>query len=187
MKTISLLCLFSAFVVLASCDRHKDEQEKVVMEWQSVTGSNQVDNAKAVAQGKNGEYLVAGVSYGGYGNNTGDITNSHGGFSDAVITKLDANGNKKWVKAFGGSDVDEAKAIAVTSDGDFIVAGFSGSNDGDVPGKLGFDDFWIMKIDTDGNIKWSKTYGSTSEDQANAVVVTADGGCIVTGFTEGNN
>lgn len=186
MKTNSLLCFF-AFWVLASCGKDKDETISPVTEWQSVTGGTQVDLANAVAQGKNGEYLVAGVTYNNYGSNSGDITNSRGGFSDALITKLDANGNKLWVKAFGGSNVDEAKAIAATPDGDFIVAGFSGSNDGDISNKLGFDDFWIMKIDTDGKIKWSKTYGSTNEDQAHAVVVTPDGGCVVAGFTEGNN
>jgi hypothetical protein len=187
MKTKSLLYLFSASVLMASCGEKDKESPSGVIEWQSATGGSEGDLANAVVQGKNGEYLVVGVAYSYYGKNTGDITGSRGGFSDAIITKIDASGNKQWVKVFGGSSVDEARAVAATPDGDFIVAGFSGSNDGDIPKKLGYDDFWIMKIDTDGKIKWSKTYGSTSEDQAHAVVVTPDGGCVVTGFTEGNN
>lgn len=187
MKTISFWYLFSALVVLNSCGKDKDETTSPFMEWQSVTGGKQSDLPRSIAEGKNGEYIVVGVTYNNYGNNSGDITNIHGGFSDALVTKLDANGNKVWVKAFGGSEVDEAWSVAATPDGNFIVAGFSGSQDGDVPKKMGYDDFWIMKIDTDGKIIWSKTYGSTSEDQAHAVAVTPDGGCVVTGFTEGNN
>jgi hypothetical protein len=191
MKTKSLLYLLSASVLMASCGEKDKGIDPVVIEWQSVTGGYHIDKAAGVAQGKNGEYLVVGSAF---SHNTGDITGSYGSPDsvirklDAVITKLDANGNKQWVKVFGGTDLDEAKAIAVTPDGDFIVAGYTKSNDGDLAkAVVGWSDFWIMKIDTDGKVKWSKSYGSTDIDQANAVVATTDGGCVVTGFTEGNN
>lgn len=181
MKTNTILGLLSAIVLTASCKKDKDPEPGLI-EWQSVTGGYHQDKASAVAQGKDGGYMVVGA---GFSMNTGDITGSRG-VIDAIISKLDANGNKQWVKVYGGSDGDEFNAVAATPDGDYIVAGYSRSKDGDVA-VPNLDDFWILKIDNDGKIKWSKTYGSTDIDQAKSIVVTADGGCVVTGFTEGNN
>ena len=57
--------------------------------------------------------------------------------SDYWIVKLDANGNLVWQKSLGGSSGDYATSIQQTSDGGFIVAGSSNSNDGDVSGNHG--------------------------------------------------
>ncbi|HEX6431325.1 MAG TPA: BACON domain-containing protein, partial [Niastella sp.] len=149
--------------------------------WQKVIGGFYTEKARSAAKTSDGGYLIAGYSY---GNNTGDITGSHG-VEDAVIVKVDANGNKQWVKSYGGSNADEANAIAATSDGNFVVVGYTRSSDGDLSSPRNLDDLWIMKIDGNGTILWSKTYGSSRNDKANAVIVTSDGGLVVAGSTNG--
>src|SRR5690606_10797250 len=62
-----------------------------------------------------------------------------------------------WQKSYGGSDSDAANSIQQTADGGYIAAGSSSSNDGDVTGNNGDDDFWILKLNTTGNIEWQKS------------------------------
>jgi hypothetical protein len=56
----------------------------------------------------------------------------------------------QWQKSLGGSDDDEAYSIQQTTDGGYIVAGRTGSNDFDVTGNHGGNDYWILKIDSAG-------------------------------------
>ena len=78
---------------------------------------------------------------------------------DYWIVKLDANGNIVWQKSLGGS-ADDAYSIQQTTDGGFIVAGFR-SNDGDVSGNHGTNDYWVVKLDANGNIVWQKSLGGS--------------------------
>ena len=57
-----------------------------------------------------------------------------------------------WQKTYGGSGAESAKAIATTPDGGYIVVSWTGSKDGDVSGNHGTNDFWVVKLDRDGNI-----------------------------------
>ena len=124
------------------------------------------DWAYSIQQTSDGGYIVAG-STGVVGENT----------SDLLILKLDPNGNIQWQKTYGGSNTNGAKSIQQTSDGGYIVAGYTAS------GAYGGSDAWVLKLDSDGNIQWQKTYGGTSDDQANSIQQTPDGGYIVGGFT----
>ncbi len=88
-----------------------------------------------------------------------------------------------WQKSFGGSGTDIANSIKKTPDGGFIIAGSTTSNDGDVTGNHGGQDFWVVKIDKNGTIQWQKTYGGSANDVANCIQNTLDGGYIVIGTT----
>jgi hypothetical protein len=65
---------------------------------------------------------------------------------------LDADGNLVWQKALGGLESDVATSVRQTSDGGYVVGGSSSSNNGDVSGNNGDSDYWIVKLDTDGNL-----------------------------------
>lgn len=67
------------------------------------------------------------------------------------------------------------------------MAGYSDSNDGDVSGNHGNHDFWIVKLDENGNIQWQKSLGGTQEDRANSVQQTSDGGFIIAGHSYSHN
>jgi hypothetical protein len=91
---------------------------------------------------------------------------------------LDSSGNVSWQKAFGGPSDDLAFSIDQTSDGGYIVAGFTNSYG------AGIRDFWILKLDPSGSLEWQKTYGGGALDWAFAVQQTVDGGYITAGRTD---
>ena len=94
---------------------------------------------------------------------------------------------KETRNIFGGTQNDSAYSVAKTSDGGYIIAGLSSSNDGDVSGNHGNEDFWVVKFNKTGNIEWSKTFGGTGQDIANSIIETTDGGYAVAGSSSSND
>ncbi|WP_330743897.1 T9SS type A sorting domain-containing protein [Chryseobacterium sp. CP-77] len=148
------------------------------IQWQKTLGGSNVDDAQSIRQTTDGGYIIAGSSNSG----DGDISGNHGNY-DYWIVKLDSNGNMQWQKSLGGNSVDMAQSIQQTSEGGYIVAGSSSSNDGDVSGNHGGGDYWIVKLDINGNIQWQKSLGGSSSEQVNSVQQTFDGGYIIAGTT----
>lgn len=148
------------------------------IQWQKTLGGSNVDDAQSIRQTTDGGYIIAGSSNSG----DGDISGNHGNY-DYWIVKLDSNGNMQWQKSLGGSSMDIAQSIQQTSEGGYIVAGSSSSNDGDVSGNHGGGDYWIVKLDINGNIQWQKSLGGSSSEQVNSVQQTFDGGYIIAGTT----
>src|SRR5690606_7869533 len=112
------------------------------MEWQKSLGGSDYDYVSSVQQTADGGYIVAGKSSA----LDGEVTGGHGGgyyyyddagneywypYSDYWIVKLDASGTIEWQKSLGGSYDDRVSSIQQTSDGGYIVAGTSSSNNGD--------------------------------------------------------
>jgi hypothetical protein len=89
-----------------------------------------------------------------------------------------------WQKCLGGSAWDYAESIQQTTDGGYIVAGRTASNNGNVSGNHGNWDCWVVKLNVAGKIEWQKCLGGSSADYAYSAQETADGGYIVAGSTE---
>ncbi|MDR3271999.1 MAG: hypothetical protein LBT29_00750 [Flavobacteriaceae bacterium] len=121
------------------------------IEWQKCFGGSSGDDVSSVQQTSDGGYIVAGNTE----SNDGDVSDNHGNY-DAWIVKLDASGNLLWQKCLGGSGEDIAFSIQQTSDGGYIAAGYTDSNDGDVSGNHGNRDGWVVKLDASGNLLWQK-------------------------------
>jgi hypothetical protein len=105
---------------------------------------------------------------------------------DGVAPPIEVNFQEElvWVKTYGGSNEDDAIDIVEANDGGYVVLGFTNSNDGDVTGKTTTDkDYWLLKLNQDGEILWNKTYGGSGDDQATGISKTNDGGYIISGFT----
>src|SRR6185436_8116718 len=81
----------------------------------------------------------------------------------------------------------DAFAVQQTTDGGYIVAGNSASNDGNVSGGHGSDDYWVVKLSSEGSIAWQQCYGGSDSDVARYVQQTADGGYVVIGFALSND
>ena len=158
-----------------------DKNKNII--WQKILGGSNGDGMFSVQQTADGGYIVAGYT----NSNDGDVFGNHGG-SDAWIVKLDRNGNIVWQKALGGSNWDEAHSIQQTTDGGYIVAGYTKSNDGDVSGTHWIlTDFWVVKLDKNGKIIWQRTLGGSDYDRAFSVQQTLDGGYIVVGYAGSND
>lgn len=93
-------------------------------------------------------------------------------------------GQLVWVKTFGGSNEDDAIDIVEANDGGYVVLGFTNSIDGDITGKTNPDqDYWLLKLNQNGDKIWDKTYGGSQNDQATGLSKTNDGGYIISGYT----
>lgn len=150
--------------------------------WQKSYGGPAGEEAYSIQQTTDGGYIVAGWS----GSNSGDVSGNHGNI-DSWIIKLDMDGNLEWQKSMGGSLGDYFWSVQQTTDGGFIVAGQTESNDFDVSGNHGDRDYWIVKLDTGGNLVWQECLGGDSVDRAYSVQQIADGGFIVAGYSNSNN
>jgi len=147
------------------------------IEWQKTLGGTLEDWARSIALTSDSGYIMAGYS----SSNNGDVTTNHG-WADYWVVKLSSTGIIQWQKSLGGSQDEQAYSIQQTKDKGYIVAGYSSSNDGDVTGNLG-GDYWVVKLDSVGNIVWQKSLGGTEGDKAWSVEQTTDGGYIIAGQT----
>lgn len=98
---------------------------------------------------------------------SGDKTQSSHGENDFWIVKIDMSGAKQWDASFGGNGDDKLSSIEQTSDGGYLLAGFSNSGiSGDKSQPIvGKDDYWIVKTDVNGVKQWDKTFGGVGTDE----------------------
>lgn len=88
-----------------------------------------------------------------------------------------------WQNITGGSENELVRSIVQTTDGGYISAGYTDSNDGDITENKGGRDVLIIKLTAAGATEWTKTYGGSGSDQARSIIQTTDGGYIFTGTT----
>lgn len=86
------------------------------------------------------------------------------GYSDAVLVKIDTSGSIQWIKNFGGDMAESAVSVVDGIWGGYIFTGFAYSNNGDAGLGNGSSDLWLVKLDTSGNIIWSKRYGGSKRE-----------------------
>jgi hypothetical protein len=136
------------------------------VEWQKTYGGDKSDSASFIQQRDDGGYIVVGH------------TESFGaGWDDIWILMISPAGNIERQKTYGGSKNEEANSFQQTNDGGYIIAGITGSFG------AGDADFWILKLSSDGDIEWQKTYGESEREWASSIQQTIDGGYIVAGWT----
>jgi hypothetical protein len=152
------------------------------IEWQKIYGGSKSEGFSSIQETSTGGFIVAGSTH----SNDGDITENRGTI-DLWVMKIDADGKIEWQKTYGGSYWDVANSIQETSDGGYIVAGYTRSKNGDITENKGDYDVWVLKLDIDGNIEWQKTYGGSGNDIANFIRETSDGGFIVAARTSSND
>jgi len=152
------------------------------IEWQKSFGGTAPEIAKSIVQTPDGGYITAGFSK----SSNGNATMNHGD-NDFWVVKMNATGTLEWQKSLGGSGDDQANSIRTTSDGGYIIVGSTTSTDGDIILNKGYADYWIVKLNAQGNVEWQKTYGGTLQDIATSVRQTTDGGYVVTGSSNSSD
>lgn len=134
------------------------------LSWQKTYGGSNWDVCGSILQTSDGGFIAGGYTL-SFGNGNYDIW----------ITKLSSIGEIQWQKAYGGSSDDRLHSLIQTSDGSYVVGGFTKTfGNGDF-------DFWLFKIDSNGNIDWQETFGGTNSDILQTVRLCSDGGYIIGG------
>jgi hypothetical protein len=152
------------------------------LEWSKYYGGSFTDTPFGVAETEDNSYIIAASS----DSKDFNISNNKGSY-DFWILKIASDGNLIWEKSFGGSEIDEARAISATNDGNFMIVGDTRSSDKDVSNNNGGADLWMLKIASDGNLIWEKTIGSSSFDVARSISKTDDSGFIIAGNSRGSD
>ncbi|WP_412464796.1 T9SS type A sorting domain-containing protein [Flavobacterium mekongense] len=151
------------------------------IQWQKCLGGSRSEVPYEIIQVADGGYVIAGSGV----SNDGDLTLHYGSesFLDLWIIKIDNSGNLIWQKTYGGYSTEYACSVDETPDGGLIVAAILNADyNGTVPITYsGSMDYWVLKLNSLGEIQWNNHYGGENRDQAHSIKATPDGGCIVVG------
>jgi hypothetical protein len=149
-------------------------------QWQRTIGGVGNEKLSSICQTKDGGFLVGGSTY---SEKSGDKTEKGFGNSDCWIIKLDSEGNIGWQKTFGGKFYDDLRSLEQTRDGGYIIGSYSNSplSGNKTDDNIGIGDYWIFKLDRNGEIEWQKVIGGDKDDQLFSLHQTIDGGFIFGG------
>jgi hypothetical protein len=138
--------------------------------WTRAYGGPGMDYGYGVCDAHDGGYLIAGYT-----------TSLGAGDEDVYVLKIDLAGDTVWTRTYGGAEPDEGYSICATSDGNYAVAGRTDSYGS------GFNDLYLLKIDTAGDTVWTRVYGDTLYDWGQSVCETGDGNIGITGAKWGDS
>ena len=131
--------------------------------WTKTFGGGYIDYGRSVQQTADGGYILVGA------------TESFGvSYSDIWLIKTNNSGDTLWTKTFGREYADRGYSVQQTTDGGFIITGYTESF-----GKGG--DIWLIKTDASGDTLWTRMFGGEHMDRGYSVQQTADGGYVITG------
>lgn len=177
---------FSVLVIITSVITNA---QVATINWQNTIGGNAQEGFRTIRQTSDGGSIIAGVSE---SNASGDKTENSQGEDDLWIVKLNSVGGIEWENTLGGNAMEiiqtRGTAIKQTPDGGYIIGCNSNSNiSGDKTENSNGDfDYWIIKLNSSGEIEWQNTIGGSSAEIFGGLSITNDGGYIVGGSSFSN-
>ena len=161
-------------------------QSALVKQWDYRFGGTGIENVKCIQETNDGGYIIGGSSFSNIG---GDKTQANWdtslASSDYWIVKTDSLGIKEWDLNFGGTEGDFLYSVQETTDGGYILGGYSISDIGGdkTQASKGNLDYWIVKTDSLGIKQWDKDFGGTNDDVLLTLQQTSDEGYIIGGWS----
>lgn len=157
-------------------------------QWDATLGGVFNESLSAIQQTADGGYILGGSSDSPAGDDKSEDTRGETGHKDYWIVRIDSVGNKMWDKTIGGDDEDILTSLQQTTDGGYLLGGYTSSNTGfdktqDLWGGDGDVDYWVVRIDAFGNILWDKDLGGTGSDYLIRVLATSDDEYILGGIS----
>ncbi len=146
--------------------------------WSKVIGGTHDEDLGVLVRGTGSDFYIIGVT----GSIDLDCAGNHGK-ADVFVARCNDTGGIIWRRLFGGSDNDVNGTACSNGAGGLIIAGYTSSADGDVHHFLGGEDYWVLEVDTGGNILWENCYGTTGYENATSVCKASDGTIWVNGQT----
>jgi hypothetical protein len=155
-----LLIIILVILIITSCKKSNPVQPHQIL-WMKTYGGNCQEYGCSVQSTSDGGYIVAGYSW-SFGAGNPFHTNVY-------LIKTDAKGDTLWTKIYGDTANDRGYSVQLTSDGGYIIAGFTESFGS------GKSDVWLLKTDSNGDTLWTKIYGGEDEDLGYFVQQVSDG------------
>ncbi len=155
--------------------------------WDKRFGCNGSDILTSVCQAPDGGYMLLGTGNQG---TCQDKPSPGWGASDFWVIRTDSLGNMLWEKSYGGTMDENANVLIKTHDNGFILGGISRSGIGGVKTSAykGLGDWWVVKIDSVGNVVWDKDFGGLrTETVISSIYETGDNGLIISGSSRSDS
>jgi hypothetical protein len=150
--------------------------------WSRYYGGSFTDSAYGAVETSNQEFIIAGSS----DSNDVNISNNKGTY-DFWVVKAGSGGDLVWEQSYGGTQIDEARGIVSSGDGNFIIVGDTRSSDTDVSLNNGAADLWLVKISASGEILWNQSIGGANFDVPRSINPTLDGGFVIAGSSRSSD
>ena len=157
--------------------------------WETTVGTERDDQLFDIRPTSDGGFVAVGRTC----SNSGQIKDEWG-LGNLYVVKLSQTGDVQWEKQYGGVDEDRGNSVIEASDGGYIIAGMTKSYTGDLDGDQhlpelsppysGAANAWVVKLGSNGELMWHRTYGGSGSEAAYSISQTDDGGYIVVGETE---
>ena len=125
-------------------------------------------------QTNDGGYIITGFTYIDYYEST-----RH---KDVIIVKTDSTGIEQWRRYFGGTMDDSGSFVKQDNQGDYYISGTTNSTGSETDQNM-----YLIKLDSNGDSLWTRTYGGELEETATGMWLTNDGGCIIVGKSNSLN
>lgn len=166
------------------CSLHLQAQLPPV-QWIRQFGGSGTDVPFSIKPTDDGGTIIAGYT----DSKDGDVqAHAPRDYWDLWVVKLGKCGNLEWERSFGGTDYETAHDVVQTTDGGYLVAGETSSNDGDVVAGYGATrDIWVLKLTATGNLSWQKRFGGNGLDVANNVLALSDGSFVIAASTSSSD
>lgn len=158
-----------------------------IITWDGVLSTDTVTLEYSTNYGKTWSLITNKATGLKYNWNKMPITNSTKCLVKVIYGEVPEPPNEEWSKKYGGSKGEIICSIRQTNDSGYIMAGTTASSDGDVSGYRDHADFWVVKLDKNGNIQWQKTYGGSKDDYATSLQIASDGGYVIAGYSYSND
>ncbi|PSR54000.1 hypothetical protein AHMF7605_10950 [Adhaeribacter arboris] len=151
--------------------------------WNKTIGGSSEDVLQSLELTKDGGFILGGTSSSPV---SGDKTQACKGETDYWLVKMNNLGDIVWDKTIGGNNKDNLRSVKQTSDGGFILGGYSKSGvSGNKTESSNKDiDFWVVKLSNSGTITWDKTIGGSKEDGLQSVQQINNGQYILGGYSQ---
>ncbi len=159
--------------------------------WEKSYGFSGHDHAYNIINTKDGNLFFNGfldvTASRGLGSTEKVVKSVKHGVGEFWCHKIDLEGNILWRKYFGGSNNDRSYDSIETADGDFIIVGSSESDDIDISSPKGSYDIWVIKLSSNGDFLWERSYGGSKYETANSIIQSSDNKIHILGSTLSND
>lgn len=182
---IQIKILFFGILALLSSSCSKDDDSQIIfpelnLQLAKTYGGTKNESGQSIAKTSDGGYVILGYSQSA----DGDISDKNNESFDFWVLKFDSDHNLQWSKTFGGTDDDRGNTIIQTQDGGYAIIGYTSSNDLDISENAGAQDYWIVKLNANGDLIWQKSFGYVGSDIGYTLLQSHDGGYLITGVLD---